>query len=201
VKRPFLSMFFMIVFVFAICDFVQGGIFTSVDVQPVGTGGVLAGGPGTGTVVIYKDFNPLVGLGPIDVDVSCSAGGNYWFYEAPGPAYAPGNGFIHNYSGYDWTDFHFQLISQTPERFRFYSLEQAGSYDVFSQDVCTATTIDLYGGMVPVGTDFHASFMIQAEAGGSFTIREFATIPEPSSIILLGMAAFSLIACVWRRRK
>lgn len=169
------------------------GVITASSVTG-GSGGILE--QGADFVTLYKDFNPSLPdphLGPIDVNVTVSGPGDYWIEEKP---YGNKNGFIHNYSGLNWTDFHFELLG---DGFTF----APGSFsnDVFGDAIITGMTIDLANGTVPNGSDFHAVFAVHTDNpnGGTFTVRETATVPEPSSLVLLAAAAAGLLG--WRVRQ
>jgi hypothetical protein len=164
-------------------------VITNVEISPQGTGGVL-GTSGIDTT-IWKDFNPVVGLGPIDVIVTVDAAMPVYIHEE---TTSHGNGFIHNYSGQAWTDFHFEIISGAA------SFTLPPAYDVFTHATTTATKIDLDGGVVPIGTDFHAVLYLYASEPGTFVVRETATVPEPSTLVLLG-GAIGLLACARRRHQ
>jgi hypothetical protein len=163
-----------------------------VGITPTGTGGLLGVGVDPDWIVIYKDFNPTVGLGPVDLRITVDAPGDYIVYEKPYQTY---NGFIHNISGFCWTDFHFQLIGNG-----WFNYGSAAN-DKFASSFVTNTTIDLWDGSVPQGTDFHPGFAFHANAEGDYIIKEWATVPEPSALVLLGIGAISLLRYGWRRRR
>jgi hypothetical protein len=167
---------------------------TAISVTNVG--GVL--GYGGADATIYKDFNPNTpggGLGPIDVNVTVDSALNpYTIWEA---TTSQGNGFVHNYSGQTWTDFHFKIDTLEGGPFTF----SGCATDVFATKVIAPTTIDLFDGTVPVGNDFHPVLRINAAGAGRFTIHETATVPEPSTVALLALAAFGLLGRAIRNRR
>jgi hypothetical protein len=170
----------------------------SVDVDPPTSGGVLY--IGDNLAVVYKDFNPWVGLGPIDVNFTVNGPGNYWLAETKVEiGQDTYYGFVHNYSGQDWTDFHFQLLA--PAGVQFYS----AMFDAFGTGRIGPTSIDLCDGAVPVGTDFHPQVLVvvppEYQGPVSFTVRQTATVPEPSTLALLAGGAAALLICVCQRRR
>ena len=168
---------------------------TSISFTPQTAGGVKGIVPPDNLdAVVYKDFNQAVGLGPVDLNVTVDAAGIYLIYEDFSPDPGIQDGFIHNFSGFDWTDFHFQLIGPSGSSFF------GAIYDVFTHDVTMPTTIDLSAGTVPVGSDFHCTLNVYAGGPGTFTVREWATVPEPSALLLVVLGAASLLGYAWRRR-
>jgi len=171
---------------------------TSLNVAPSSSGGTLGVSTDGMTGVVYKDFNPPVGLGPVDVVVTVNTPGDYNISEN---TYGSWNGFVHNISGQDWSDFHFQILEPG-------AAFTAINYDVFTDHSLAPSTIDLFNGTVPVSTDFHPVLTVQvgdvAEFPYTFTIRETATVPEPSTLALLFVSAIGLLGCrtyVWASGK
>ncbi|MGD0767442.1 MAG: PEP-CTERM sorting domain-containing protein [Tepidisphaeraceae bacterium] len=192
-----------------------GGSIQTPDPNNAGPGG--AGGPSGNVVDIDKTFNSLL---PIDITFHVADSPN------PGPPVTPGytsylfDETVLNNTGFDWTDYHFQLgfgtgptfaLAAAPSELQFDPGNPAGN-DVFLTGVQTEYTVDWTNGLVPnLTTDgFDVQVIVPdtalanagayadpAGGGYTFTLRQFPTVPEPTSFAGLGMA---LLVGMSRRR-
>jgi hypothetical protein len=177
--------------VLGVCGFLNANV-TNVTVSPQGTGGVL---DNDGYIVtVYKDFNPIVGLGPVDVNITVNGSGAVVLAESDSNL---NGGFIHNNTGQTWKDFHFQILGDAT----FYGFLN----DAFAGVTMTPSKIDLYNGLVAWGDNFHADLNIFAPGPGTFTVREWASVdggppvPEPITLSMLALSGIGLARYAVRR--
>jgi hypothetical protein len=138
-------------------------------------------------VNVWKDFTPSIGLGPIELTITVDSAGVYRVDEG-----ADGFGRIKNSSGLTWTDFHWELVA--PDGFRISGTSGWG----WTRSSRTDTTHDLWGAVKPSGSWFGESLEIYAPSAGTFTLVEYATVPEPSTLTLAALGAGLLL--MLRRR-
>jgi hypothetical protein len=173
--------------------------------HPFGSSGWFVEGAGGEGIGIYYDPN----AGPWHKNLGVppggfTVGGVYWILEKPKVAAFPAS----NPPGPPWTDWHetilslgFQWFADANHPWSFAS-DQAGLGATWTFGAGLA---DFY--FTPtanVGTTLTITKYVRYVGGGfpnqPLTIGEFPTIPEPSTIVLLGVSAIGLLTYAWRRR-
>ena len=137
---------------------------------------------------VLKEYTAI---GPMDVQIQVDAPGTYVVSEE-----------IFNFTGIDWTDFHWELS----EEFGDVTFDGIGTIAPFTNAVASSglTVVDVDGGILPSGSDFAPVLILDVgnPNGGLFRIRQTPTtgdvIPEPATLSLLALGGLALLR---RKRK
>lgn len=173
--------------------------------------------PNSVTIQIFKDF--VNGPGPGDVFPPI----NILFSQVADDANTVDriiltDEAITNLTGVDWTDYHWKVL-QAGEV--WFNVAESDGFDVFPfqnidfmdpqnifNDPNKATDVWVDGGLVPDNTSFFPGlaegalvmdvFLAGSDDPVNFTLKQFPTIPEPSTLAMVG-AAVGLV--LFRRRR
>ncbi len=162
------------------------------------------GGPSVNILDVSKTFNTL---DPIDIVFTViNSGGitSYLFDED-----------VTNNTGFDWTDYHFVIGVGVGANFvpgvggglvQFDPSNPAGN-TAFATGFQGAITVDWFppGGHANGATELYDVQLLifdTADPSGTyqFTLRQYPTIPEPSSVIILGVGIVGVLGYAARRR-
>lgn len=163
-----------------------------------------AGGPSPNGLDVSKTFTKFE---PLDMVFTVSNSGgvtSYWFDED-----------VTNLTGVDWKDYHFELGFGTGLNFVLgtgglvvFDATNPAAASSFANGVQTAYTVSWNGppgipngGIGAFEVQILVSDVAPPDTSYKFTLRQYPTVPEPSSVILLGAGCAVLLGCGVRRRR
>ncbi len=170
-----------------------------------------AGGVSPNVLTVNKNFTSL---DPIDMSFHVVDSGGYTSYLF--------DETVTNSTGFNWTDYHFELgfgvgnafvLAAAPSELTFDSTNPATT-DSFSNGIQTDYTVNWNGPpgipnggtgsftvqiIVPDTALANSPYSMAGDTAYDFTLHQYPTVPEPSSVMLLG-AGIAGLAVLRRRR-